>query len=66
MGWAWTYLVAAELVASSSGLGHLSIIAMRGFQVDKIFLAIAIIGLLGLITDRAFALARRRFAAWAQ
>jgi NitT/TauT family transport system permease protein len=66
MGWAWTYLVAAELVASSSGLGHLSIVAMRGFQVDKIFLAIAIIGLLGLITDRAFALARRRFAAWAQ
>jgi ABC-type nitrate/sulfonate/bicarbonate transport system ATPase subunit len=48
MGWAWTYLVVAELVAASSGLGYLSLKAMRGFQVDVIFLAIAIIGLLGL------------------
>jgi NitT/TauT family transport system permease protein len=47
MGWAWTYLVVAELVAASSGLGYLSLKAMRGFQVDVIFLAIAIIGLLG-------------------
>ena len=62
MGWAWTYLVVAELVAASSGLGYISMKAMRGFQVDVIFLAIAIIGVLGLITDQAFRLLRMRLA----
>ena len=47
MGWAWTYLVVAELVAANSGLGYLSLKAMRGFQVDTIFLAVALIGILG-------------------
>ena len=40
--------------------------AMRGFQVDVIFLAIAIIGLLGLVTDQLFRFLRLRVAAWAQ
>ncbi|WP_044874838.1 ABC transporter permease [Pseudomonas sp. LFM046] len=66
MGWAWTYLVVAELVAASSGLGYISLKAMRGFQVDVIFLAIAIIGLLGLVTDQLFRLFRLKVASWAQ
>lgn len=65
MGWAWTYLVIAELVAASSGLGYISMKAMRGFQVDVIFLAIAIIGLLGLVTDQLFRVLRLRMAPWA-
>ncbi|MDR6953465.1 NitT/TauT family transport system permease protein [Ancylobacter sp. 3268] len=65
MGWAWTYLVVAELVAASSGLGYISMKAMRGFQVDVIFLAIAVIGLLGLLTDLVFRLLRMRLVAWA-
>ena len=65
MGWAWTYLVVAELVAADSGLGFMSMQAMRGFQVDKIFLAIGIIGILGLITDSVFRLLRAKFAGWA-
>ncbi len=66
MGWAWTYLVVAELVAASSGLGYISMKAMRGFQVDVIFLAIAVIGVLGLLTDQLFRLVRLRMAPWAQ
>jgi NitT/TauT family transport system permease protein len=65
MGWAWTYLVVAELVAANSGLGFISLKAMRGFQVDTIFLAIALIGLLGLITDLLFRAVRRWLAPWA-
>lgn len=65
MGWAWTYLVVAELVAASSGLGYISLKAMRGFQVDVIFMAIAAIGLLGLTTDLLFRLIRARVAPWA-
>jgi NitT/TauT family transport system permease protein len=66
MGWAWTYLVVAEMVAASSGLGYISMKAMRGFQVDVIFLAIAIIGLLGLVTDQLLRRLRLRMAPWAQ
>ena len=65
MGWAWTYLVVAELVAARSGLGYISLKAMRGFQVDVIFMAIAMIGILGLLTDQIFRLLRRFVAPWA-
>ena len=37
MGWAWTYLVVAELVAANSGLGYAIIKAQRFLQTDKIF-----------------------------
>jgi NitT/TauT family transport system permease protein len=65
MGWAWTYLVVAELVAANTGLGYLSLQAMRGFRVDVIFLAILIIGLLGMIMDFTFRSLRRWLLAWA-
>lgn len=65
MGWAWTYLVVAELVAARSGLGYISLKAMRGFQVDVIFMAIAMIGILGLVTDQLFRIIRRVAAPWA-
>ncbi len=54
MGWAWTYLVVAELVASSSGLGYMSMQAMRGLHADLIFVAILVIGFLGLVMDQIF------------
>ncbi len=66
MGWAWTYLVVAELVAADSGLGYLSLQAMRGLRVDVIFLAIFVIGLLGLLTDLGFRFLRELFLPWAR
>ena len=65
IGWAWTYVVAAELIAASSGLGYMSMKAARGFQVDVIFLSIGVIGLLGLATDQGFRFISRRCVAWA-
>ncbi|OLO05873.1 ABC transporter permease [Salinicola socius] len=65
MGWAWTFVVVAELVAANSGLGYISLKAMRGFQVDVIFLSIGLIGLLGLVTDQFFRLLRKRLTSWA-
>jgi NitT/TauT family transport system permease protein len=66
MGWAWTYLVVAELVAANSGLGYLSLQAMRGFRVDVIFLAIFIIGFLGMAMDFLFRAIRRWGLPWAE
>jgi len=64
MGWAWTYLVVAELVAANSGLGYAIIKAQRFLQTDKIFAGILLIGALGLAIDQAFRLAHRAAFPW--
>ena len=52
LGWAWTYLVVAELVAANSGLGYAVLKAQRFLQTDKIFAGLIVIGLLGLLQDQ--------------
>lgn len=64
MGWAWTYLVVAELVAANSGLGYAILKAQRYLQTDKIFAGIIIIGLIGLVTDQTFRWLHRRAFPW--
>ena len=64
MGLAWTYLVVAELVAASSGLGFSILKAQRFLQTDKIFAGILLIGLIGLVTDQLFRWLHRRCFGW--
>lgn len=64
MGWAWTYLVVAELVAANSGLGYAIIKAQRFLQTDKIFCGIILIGLIGLAMDQSFRLLHRKAFPW--
>jgi NitT/TauT family transport system permease protein len=66
LGWAWTYLVVAELVAGNKGLGYFILNSMRGLYTDQIFLGIAVIGLLGLLTDQLFKAARNWLLPWAE
>ena len=66
MGWAWTYLVVAELVAASGGLGYMIMQAMRGLHPEIIFVGILVIGLLGLLTDLGFKMLRRWLLPWAE
>jgi NitT/TauT family transport system permease protein len=66
LGWAWTYLVVAELVAGNKGLGYFILNSMRGLFTDRIFLGIAVIGLLGLLTDQLFKAGRNWLLPWAQ
>ena len=47
MGWAWTYLVVAELVAANSGLGFAILKAQRFLKTDVIFGGIVLIGVIG-------------------
>ena len=64
MGWAWTYLVVAELVAANSGLGYSILKAQRFLQTDKIFVGILLIGVIGLVMDQLFRLAHRKAFPW--
>ena len=61
LGWAWTWLVLAELIAATSGLGYRITTAQRFFQTDLIFGYLLILGLLGLVTDQAMKALGRRF-----
>jgi NitT/TauT family transport system permease protein len=65
LGWAWTYLVVAELVAANSGLGYAILKAQRFLQTDRIFVGIILIGLIGLGTDQALRWVHRRLFPWA-
>lgn len=66
MGWAWTYLTVAELVAANSGLGYSILKAQRFLKTDAIFGGILVIGLLGLCTDRLFSALNRKLFSWAE
>ena len=61
MGWAWTYLVVAELVAANSGLGFAILKAQRFLKTDVIFGGIVLIGVIGLVMDQAFRWLHRRW-----
>lgn len=66
VGWAWTYLVVAEMVAADSGLGYSILKAQRFLYTNDMYSGIIVIGVLGLITDRLFAVAIKRLFPWVE
>lgn len=64
MGWAWTYLVIAELVAANSGLGFMILRSQRWMKTDWIFAGLIIIGCLGISTDYIFKTISKIFFPW--
>jgi len=66
VGWAWTYLVVAELVAANSGLGFMILRAQRFLAIDRIFAGLIAIGLLGLATDWLFKTLTTAVVPWSE
>jgi NitT/TauT family transport system permease protein len=66
IGWTWTYLVVAELVAAENGLGRRIMDAQRYLATDTIIFGILFIGLLGLITDYIFKITGRLMFKWTE
>jgi NitT/TauT family transport system permease protein len=64
-GWAWTYLVIAELVASNEGLGYRVLKFSRFLQTPRIWVYLVILGLIGLSLDFSFRALNRRLFRWA-
>ena len=56
----WTYLVIAEIVAATDGIGAMMMRAKRFVQVDEIMAGILMIGILGLLFDWLMRLAHRQ------
>jgi NitT/TauT family transport system permease protein len=66
VGWAWTYIIVAELVASASGIGYMIISSQRMLRTGNIIFGILTIGMLGLITDFFFKWFYNRLFPWVE
>ena len=64
IGWAWTYLVVAEMVAAGSGLGYTILKSQRFMATDIIFGGLIMIGVIGLVTDLLMRILTRLVVPW--
>jgi sulfonate transport system permease protein len=62
---AWLFLVAAELLAASSGVGFLLTDGQQTSRTDEILVAILLFALLGKLSDSGMRVAERRLVSWA-
>ena len=65
-GWAWTYVVVAELVAANEGLGYRILKFSRFLQTPQMWVYVILLGLIGLALDAAFRALNRRLFHWAE
>ncbi len=64
LGWAWTYVIVAELIGASSGIGYMIINSQALLATGQIIFGIIVIGIIGLISDFAFKSLNRKLFAW--
>jgi NitT/TauT family transport system permease protein len=64
LGWAWTYLVVAELIGEKSGISAFIYQQQRYRHFDNVYAAIVMIGVIGLVSDQLFSLLGRYLFPW--
>lgn len=64
LGWAWTYLIVAELIGTSTGITWFITQQARYQHFDNVYAAIFIIGFIGLSVDLILAWLGRRLFLW--
>jgi NitT/TauT family transport system permease protein len=64
LGWAWTYLIVAELIGTTSGITWFITQQARFQHFPNVYAAIAMIGIIGLGTDMLLAVLGRRLFPW--
>jgi NitT/TauT family transport system permease protein len=64
LGWAWTYVIVAELIGSERGIGHMITDSQALLNTGQIIFGIIVIGCIGLVSDYAFKALNRRLFAW--
>ena len=57
LGYSWRAIIGAEMVAASTGLGHMILFAQQMSRTDNVIVGILVIGAVGYGTDRVFGLA---------
>jgi len=64
LGWAWTYLIVAELIGTSSGITFFITQQARYQHFENVYAAIAMIGIIGLGIDLLLAWLGRHLFPW--
>ena len=64
LGWAWTYLIVAELIGVSSGITYFINQQAKYRAYERVFASIILIGLIGLVTDIVLASLGRQLFPW--
>ncbi len=64
LGWAWTYVIVAELIGSSSGVGHMITDSQALLNTGQIVFGIIVIGVIGLISDFLLKFVNQRLFSW--
>ena len=64
LGVVYATLIAAEIIAGSSGIGWMILDAGRFLRSDYVFAGILVIGLMGIVMDRGLLLLERRVVHW--
>ena len=64
LGWAWTYLIVAEVVGTMSGITYFINQQARYRNFDNVYAAIAMIGIIGFATDLFLAWLGRMLFPW--
>ena len=64
LGWAWTYLIVAELIGTTSGITWFITQQARYQHFANVYAAIMMIGFIGLGSDMVLALIGRRLFPW--
>jgi NitT/TauT family transport system permease protein len=64
LGWAWTYVIVAELIGASAGIGHMIMDSQALLNTGQIIFGILVIGFIGLVSDFLFKALNRRLFPW--
>jgi NitT/TauT family transport system permease protein len=64
LGWAWTYLIVAELIGTSSGITWFITQQARYKHFDNVYAAIIMIGIIGVVLDIVLAQVGKRLFPW--
>lgn len=66
LGWCWSYVIVAEIVAADSGLGFVIWQARRYFKTPEVMAGVIAVGIIGLATDQALRGLHKRWFAYLQ
>ncbi|MBX3021753.1 MAG: ABC transporter permease [Bdellovibrionales bacterium] len=64
-GTAWMAVMAAEMVASHTGLGYLIQVSQNMLRTDRVLVGMVCIGFVGFLFDRAFLKLQEHWVRWA-
>lgn len=60
LGYSWRAIIGAEMVAASTGLGHMILFSQQMSRTDKVIVGIFVIGVVGCVTDKLFGIAIKK------